>query len=212
MKTLYHEGSSALFLFTQLYGLNTRRSGKAAGKSENHSQFRILGAKTHRTMVKLRGSKLSWNQCGSNSSKVAFRIRRGRMQLTCASHHFGENAISTDLYEPIITMLNKLDFEVQKGSAAKLRQRISEELFQLGWSDKTKIDSENDITITSMKGNIGLCMQTGNVSRFYADILKLQFMYIKDKVTAAIYISYRQKLLHKKWAVILHTLKDLLKS
>lgn len=110
------------------------------------------------------------------------------MQLTCASHHFGEHAISIDIYEPIITMLKKLDFEVRKGSATKLRQRISEELFQLGWSDKTKIDSENDITITSMKGNVGLCMQTGNVSRFYADILKLQFMYIKDKVTAAIYI------------------------
>lgn len=110
------------------------------------------------------------------------------MILTIASHHFGEQAVPNELIEPLVEMLRNISFEVRKGSATELRKIVLESLFYLGWSDKTKIDSGNDITITSMKGNVGLCLQTGNVSRFYADILKLQSLYIKDKASSAIYI------------------------
>ena len=36
-----------------------------------------------------------------------------------------------------------------------------------------------------MKG-IGLCFQTGNVGRIYADLLKLQTLYTKGNITAGI--------------------------
>lgn len=110
------------------------------------------------------------------------------MRLVISSHHFGDQAIPSEIVEPIILALKDTLFEVRKGSATKLRKIVLELLFNLGWSDKTRIDSSNDITITSMKGDIGLCLQTGNVSRFYADILKLQSLYIKDKASSAIYI------------------------
>ncbi|MGF9911561.1 BglII/BstYI family type II restriction endonuclease [Paenibacillus ehimensis] len=110
------------------------------------------------------------------------------MIITTTAHHFGDQAIPSEIIEPVITILRDISFEVRKGSATKLRRIVLESLFRLGWSDKTKIDSGNDITITSMKGNVGLCLQTGNVSRFYADILKLQSLYIKDKAASAIYI------------------------
>ncbi|WP_025692055.1 BglII/BstYI family type II restriction endonuclease [Paenibacillus zanthoxyli] len=110
------------------------------------------------------------------------------MKVYCSSHHYGDQAISSELSSPIIEMLTNLSFEVKKGTGKKLRKIISDALVKLGWSDKIRVDSENNITITSMKGNIGLCLQTGNVSRFYADILKLQSLYIKDKADAAIYI------------------------
>ncbi|GIP35973.1 BglII/BstYI family type II restriction endonuclease [Paenibacillus sp. J2TS4] len=110
------------------------------------------------------------------------------MRLVISSHHFGDQAIPSEIVEPIILALKDTLFEVRKGSATKLRKIVLELLFNLVWSDKTRIDSSNDITITSMKGDIGLCLQTGNVSRFYADILKLQSLYIKDKASSAIYI------------------------
>ncbi len=110
------------------------------------------------------------------------------MIITTTSHHFGGFAIPSDILDPVVTMLRELDFEVRKGSAKQLRKIILDQLFRLGWSDKTRIDSGNDITITSMKGNIGLCLQTGNVSRFYADILKLQSLHLKDRALSAIYI------------------------
>ncbi|MFC6334256.1 BglII/BstYI family type II restriction endonuclease [Paenibacillus septentrionalis] len=110
------------------------------------------------------------------------------MRIAISSHHFGDKAVSSEDSEPILSALKDAEFEISQGSATRLRKVILGLLFNLGWSDKTRIDSSNDITITSMKGDIALCLQTGNVSRFYADILKLQTLYIKDKASSAIYI------------------------
>ncbi|MBE0342014.1 restriction endonuclease [Paenibacillus sp. 28ISP30-2] len=110
------------------------------------------------------------------------------MRIITSSHHYGDQAIPSESIESIVNALTETLFEIKKGSATQLRKVVLGTLFNLGWSDKTKIDSNNDLTITSMKGDIGLCLQTGNVSRFYADILKLQSLYLKDKASAAIYI------------------------
>ena len=59
---------------------------------------------------------------------------------------------------------------------------------ELGWSDQVKVDKEHNITITSMRNNVGLCLQLGNMARFYADILKLEVLHQKDTAISAIYI------------------------
>ena len=58
----------------------------------------------------------------------------------------------------------------------------------LGWSDKTRIDADTQITVTAMKEQIALCLQTGNMSRMYADLIKLQYLYQKDRATGAFYL------------------------
>ncbi|MEJ9302012.1 BglII/BstYI family type II restriction endonuclease [Priestia megaterium] len=110
------------------------------------------------------------------------------MKVLNYSHNFGENAIEAKIVEPLIDFLESLEFPILAGTSKRLRQTVEEELQNYGWSDKVKIHYEKDLTITSMKKNIGLCIQTGNVSRFYADLLKLQALFLKDKIKAAIYI------------------------
>lgn len=39
-----------------------------------------------------------------------------------------------------------------------------------------------------MKDSVGLCLQTGNVGRFYADMLKLQTLYLNGKIESGIVI------------------------
>ncbi len=41
------------------------------------------------------------------------------------------------------------------------------------------------MTITSRKDNVGLCLQTGNVARMYADIIKLQVLYFDSGISSA---------------------------
>jgi hypothetical protein len=41
------------------------------------------------------------------------------------------------------------------------------------------------MTITSMKNNVGLCLQTGNMARIYADLMKLQALYLDNAIKAA---------------------------
>ncbi|EMT54686.1 Restriction endonuclease BglII [Brevibacillus borstelensis AK1] len=110
------------------------------------------------------------------------------MKITTYSHNFGEHAVPTSLLEPIILMLRQLDFTFKSNCSTNLRKTIIQSLNSLGWSGKTRIHVEKGISITSMNQRVGLCLQTGNMSRFYADLLKLQSLYQKDKATCAIYI------------------------
>ena len=41
------------------------------------------------------------------------------------------------------------------------------------------------MTITSMKDEVGLCLQTGNMARMYADLIKLQTLYLDNAIKAA---------------------------
>ncbi len=69
-----------------------------------------------------------------------------------------------------------------------IRGIIDEYLERDGWAIKSKIDPNSKIYITASKGNVGLCVQTGNISRFYADILKLETLYKKNRIKCGIII------------------------
>lgn len=57
-----------------------------------------------------------------------------------------------------------------------------------GWSDEFYLDRTSKITITSVKDNTGLCVQTGNMARMYADLLKLQALYSRGTISGGILI------------------------
>jgi len=69
-----------------------------------------------------------------------------------------------------------------------VRKAIMDQLTTLGWSDPVRLRSSNGITITAMNQRIGLCLQTGNMARFYADLMKLQLVFIDHGADAAIYV------------------------
>ena len=39
-----------------------------------------------------------------------------------------------------------------------------------------------------MKDHVGLCIQPGNMSRIYADLMKLQVLFLRDSIRAGIFI------------------------
>jgi len=76
-----------------------------------------------------------------------------------------------------------------KGSATLIREDLLLLLRNTaGWSNEVRISSSRAITVTAKKGQIALCLQTGNMARFYADLLKLQAQFLDGKITSAIYI------------------------
>ncbi|RJS63032.1 BglII/BstYI family type II restriction endonuclease [Priestia filamentosa] len=115
------------------------------------------------------------------------------MQTKIFSHNYGEYAVSQEILTPLLSKINNLKFEIKSGCATKLREALLEDLRALGWSGETRIQSNKGITITSMNSDVGLCLQTGNMSRFYADLLKLQTLFQKDRAKCAIYILPTKK-------------------
>jgi hypothetical protein len=103
-------------------------------------------------------------------------------------HRFGNLAVKSDIQEDIVSAINKAKTKPEKRISSKIKEEIMAELYTAGWSPEVELDPESRITITSCKDRIGLVFQTGNVSRMYADLLKLQAMYLKEKISAGVFI------------------------
>ena len=73
-----------------------------------------------------------------------------------------------------------------------------------GWSDEVYVDSSSKISITSIKSCVGLCIQTGNVGRMYADLLKLQTLHLHNSIVAAFYVLPTRDAAHAMGDNIVH--------
>jgi len=107
------------------------------------------------------------------------------MQVTDYSHRSGKITIGTTSCRQMNETLEAVKFKVRINCASELRSALLSPLSKLGWSDKVQIDTKRKLTITAMQGQIGLCLQTGNMSRFAYDLLKLQALYLEERISAA---------------------------
>lgn len=119
------------------------------------------------------------------------------LKIVFYSHNFGLEVLDSQRKSELIERLNNIEFQFGKNKATGLREKILEQLSELGWSDQVKVDKDFNITITSMKNKVGLCLQLGNMARFYADLLKLQHLYQRDIISNSIYILPRKKVASK---------------
>jgi len=108
------------------------------------------------------------------------------MQFDTYNHQNALKLVPSTFQQEVITILSSTP--VRKPlNTQKIRESILSKLHDLGWSDEVRVDPKNSkIDITSMRKDVGLCFQTGNMSRLYADLLKLQTLYADSKIAASI--------------------------
>lgn len=102
-------------------------------------------------------------------------------------HQDCQRLSSTLLLEDIRSTITQVEWS-KRETAKEFRSKLLVELAELGWSDRVRIDSRSNINITSVMHGTGLCVQTGNMSRFYADLLKLETLHRNNLIHSAIYI------------------------
>jgi hypothetical protein len=102
------------------------------------------------------------------------------------SHCAGDKTISSANRKIIADAITGVAAKPGPGAASKIRSQLISNLKVSGWSGEVKLAADSDMTITSMKDDIGLCLQTGNMSRMYADLMKLQTLYLNDAIKAAV--------------------------
>lgn len=108
------------------------------------------------------------------------------MNAVVKSHRSGSDVVPCSMVVEIQEALSKVDISLRKYVIKEFRSSFPTRLKELGWSDAVSLDSVSKISITSVRNNVGLCMQTGNVSRVYADLLKLQALYMRGSITSGI--------------------------
>ena len=68
-----------------------------------------------------------------------------------------------------------------------IKKALLEGFKSTGWSKPIALSVHSGITITSVKDNVGLCLQTGgNMARGYADLIKLQTLYLRETISAGV--------------------------
>jgi hypothetical protein len=110
------------------------------------------------------------------------------MNIRTFSHHCKLEDWSDEEIAPVVDLLRNLEFRIDSGCSSKLRDCILNIFQSRGWSSKVKLSHSTEITITAIKDKYGLCFQTGNMSRFYADLLKLQYLFQKGTIYKALYL------------------------
>jgi hypothetical protein len=81
------------------------------------------------------------------------------------------------------SFLNKIDQLIVSANFSKYinvkdyKELIESFLVDQGAAKRIKVDIESQMYITAVYKKLGICVQFGNVSRFYADFIKLQHLY-----------------------------------
>lgn len=107
------------------------------------------------------------------------------MNCTIHSHCAGSQAIPKVIQKEIEAAIKSVGVKPAPRAAPKIRDAFLAHLKSSGWSSEFAVSMDSDMTITSMKDNVGLCMQTGNMARMYADLIKLQTLYLDNAITSA---------------------------
>lgn len=108
------------------------------------------------------------------------------MIIETYDHRNGMKIVPQDIIEKTQAIFTEYENKLTKNNVSLVKEDLKNQLLIEGWSGEYRLDSESKITITSFQKNIGLCFQTGNVGRVYADLLKLQTLFVKGNIAAGI--------------------------
>lgn len=110
------------------------------------------------------------------------------MNAEVYGHNHGEKVVPSQIAQSIKEILKQTPFKIRRGCSDELRSTLLAKLQQQGWTDRIAVTSESKITITGIKSDVGLCFQTSNIARIYADVLKLQLLFETGKIDSAVYV------------------------
>lgn len=111
------------------------------------------------------------------------------MKVFVHSHQGGTQAVPAAERAEIEAAIAACQVPIRRGAAPKIRDYVVGDLGRKGWPGEFQVEPPSKITIASLKNGVGLCVQTGgNMSRMYADLLKLQKLYMEDRIRAGAFI------------------------
>lgn len=110
------------------------------------------------------------------------------MNTVIYNHHNGINEVPSEYVDELRQIIEKYKKTLEHYKISDFKQYLIPSIHKNGWSDEYFLDRTSKITITSIKDKTGLCIQTGNMARMYADLLKLQALYTKGIIKSGILI------------------------
>jgi hypothetical protein len=110
------------------------------------------------------------------------------MKHSIRSHCAGSDTVPPYIQEEVAQAISQVEIKIGPKAATKIRDALLSNLKANGWTGKVAVAKGSDITITSIRDEVGLCLQTGNMARMYADLIKLQTLYLDNAIKSAVII------------------------
>jgi len=109
-------------------------------------------------------------------------------------YNFIETYSKVEDLENIIYQIKKIQVD-QSISSTVVRNKIYDIFEKKNFIIKPVIGKGSKLTISavSRKKEIGVCIQLGNASRLYADLIKLQYMFNEQYIKRAIFICFTRE-------------------
>lgn len=102
------------------------------------------------------------------------------------NHHNGQMEWQKrDQFEWLTDVFEAPSVDIVRGATTAIRAHVRKQFDDQGWSAEVGIDPNYDLTVYSMKGDLAFQIQTGNISRAFYDLLKLQYLFAAKKINAA---------------------------
>lgn len=110
------------------------------------------------------------------------------MNYWITEYRCGQRVAPKDILDEITCMIEQVNIKLNKTVVGIIKEKFKQSLLDLSWENEVRLDAFSKISITSIKNRVGLCLQTGNVSRIYADLLKLQTLFITGRIDVGIIV------------------------
>ena len=117
------------------------------------------------------------------------------MKFKVYDHRNGSRAVGAADRMNVENVINFVYPPIGSFEAKEITKPILDALGRLGWSGSVKVGRGTGISISSLHADVGLAVQFGNISRIYADLLKLQVLYLEEKIASAVIITPMKSLL-----------------
>lgn len=97
-------------------------------------------------------------------------------------------AISKATLRDVVNAVRRCKVIARASSTTTLKKAIGAEIRSHGWSGKVMLGTDSNISVTSLRNRTALCVQTGNIARMYADLLKLQALFANGRIDSGILV------------------------
>lgn len=102
------------------------------------------------------------------------------------SHHHGVDVWQDrDLYEWITDLFEIPNLMIGDARTTAIRDQLKSGLEKEGWAFNVRVDAEADLSVFAKNDDLVIQLQTGNISRYAYDLLKIQHLYAKKEISAA---------------------------
>ena len=109
-----------------------------------------------------------------------------RLNATYSYHSGVDLWKERELYEWVTDIFEAPMISVGERSTIDIRSHLKSELEVDGWAFNVRIDADSDMAVFARKEELAFQLQTGNISRYAYDLLKLQYLYSKKEIESAV--------------------------